>query len=365
MVQTKATILEKGKIFEGKKLEHNKILEQGKILCYKNDGSETEMKTGEIEMNNENKTEIKAAGGEESELEMAKILLLQGQGCNFFFVEVDKSSQSDVIVRVGTGGKVWPVFKGAQGKILALEFDEDGEVIEHDHQLLVDTKKTAVIDSKWTERGKKRKLVRNSTATCNKQLYVIDSLPSLTKLRSCGNLLNDEYQAIQRWSLEFINELSSSLLEEMSHADFSRCIITDRCVTVNGEAFVYESGCKFDALPAPTLEDGWSVCESRQVQNCDREFHSIVSKSRTEFAFAIKTNPASRKCPLFGLKSQRDVKQLIHISPERFLIQLTTDPSVEKEFYWTLMDQRGKVHKMEPELEERLTGEEWTHRLTL
>ena len=74
-------------------------------------------------------------------------------------------------------GEPWPVFKGCSGKILALEFDEDGEVIEHDHQLEVDIKKTAVIDSKWTERGNERKLVRNSPHKCNKQLYVIDSLP--------------------------------------------------------------------------------------------------------------------------------------------------------------------------------------------
>ena len=158
----------------------------------------------------------------------------------------------------------------------------------------------------------------------------------------------------------------------MSEAEFFRCSITDRCLTIQGDTLIYGTACKFDALPKEyILPSSWSVSETQRIKNCDCEIYQIVSQVDEEgnvpqeCHLVIKPNSASRKCPLLGLKGQRDIIQLIHISAEIFLIQLATDLATDQEYYWTLMNLNGRVLDFPNELKTQLSDQVWNEKMTL
>ena len=74
--------------------------------------------------------------------------------------------------------------------------------------------------------------------------------------------------------------------------------------------------------------------------------------------FILKESPGSRKCPVLGNKSQRDVLLCGFISENKLLLKMRTDRKTDT--FWTLIDSSGEILDFPRTLSRILYSDDWT-----
>ena len=80
------------------------------------------------------------------------------------------------------------------------------------------------------------------------QLFVIDQKPSVTHLRQCKDN-QKSYRVLKIWNLNQINDNIKRGLDWLRITDYSRTSISERCLTIQGQTYIYETHHCFESLP--------------------------------------------------------------------------------------------------------------------
>ena len=109
---------------------------------------------------------------------------------------------------------------------------------------------------------------------------------------------------MKKIDLTLINGLEEEL-NALSTVDYPRVAITDRCVTIKGVHYIYET---LYSSPA-TNDKEFRTFSSQSIDQTNLQLHVTqkIKSGYNRFNLVLKEQPGSRKCPFLGFKSQRDV----------------------------------------------------------